>query len=336
MRLLCPFCQQSLTLPDSDAGKAVNCMYCGQQFPAPQLYSSASPDPASESPPAPQAPVQPGAAWNPPPSPVVETPVSEKPSPEKAVPPPPPAVEGRDLPTLPPPDREMSGFGHLTSLPIEPAVIRWIAPAALFAAFILTFFSWDGMFPAGYPAYTQSAWGCLTGGVSKDEVAEDELGLGKDLEERVRMNWWLLPYLVLLFPALLLAWAGPVVGLLNVKLPAGLHNLWQYRPALLGVIAVVTLMFLSAQWATGFGLQRAIREKIEADFADKKAAANTPEKVQRVEMKEAMARGEFYVKTTVWLRLAFAMHLLAALAVVIEAGLTLRGSKPPPRVGVMW
>jgi hypothetical protein len=96
------------------------------------------------------------------------------------------------------------------------------------------------------------------------------------------------------------------------------------------------LLLLMAQWASGFGLQRAVNDWVESEFAETKAAANTPEKLQRWEMQVAMKKGEYHVKTTPWLRLALLMHLIATAAVVTEAGLTLRGKKPPPRLAAMW
>jgi hypothetical protein len=329
MRLLCPHCQESLTVPDSEGGKTVHCTYCGKPFSAPLPYEASTYAVTAEPVPAPPAKVDP------------PTPGSPAPMPPPAAPPPksvsvPAISEGRDLPPMPAPDRELSGYVNIRTIPLDLKVIRWIAPAALFVAFILTFFSWDGLYPGGYGAYTQSAWGCLTGGFAVDPVAEDELKLTKELEERTPSNLWLFPYLLLLIPALVIAWSGPVVGLMNLKLPASVQNLWQYRPAALGGVVIIMLLFLSAQWASGFGLQRAIKEKAEVAVADDKAAANTPDKIQRVEMKESMERAKYVPRTTAWLRLAFLMHLLAALAVVAEAGLTLRGNKPTPRVAAMW
>jgi hypothetical protein len=317
MRLLCPFCQKAITIPDNEAGKAVNCPECGQQFAAPQLYTPA-PTALSE-PPAPAS--KPGM-----PTPVPETYVHDEP-PEPRVP---------ELPEVPKPDRELSGYAHMSSFPLDPHVVRWIPAAALFLAFLLTFFSWDGLYPAGYSAYTQSAWGALFAGMSYDSVAEDELKLKDDLNKRLHSSWWLLPYLVLLLPTLALAIAGPVIDLAKLKPPPALESVWQFRAAALAVLTFLVLLFLLAQWANGLGLQRAVNEKVEADYAETKAAANTPEKMQRWEMKVAMTKGAYHVQSTPWLRLAILLHLLAAGAVLLETGLMLRGKKPPPRVGVMW
>ena len=324
MRLLCPFCQKAITVPDSEAGKPVDCPECGQEFAAPQLYTPA-PAPLSE----PSGPV---AKPSTPPvlAPVPETYVSDR-----------DADEDRDLPTLPPPDRELSGYAHMRSVTLDPRVIRWIPAVALLLAFILTMFPWNGLYPAGYPAFTQNAWQGPPGWMYRDQVADDELRIGEaklgdELDKHLHTSWWLIPYLVLFIPTVLLAVAGPIVDLAKVKLPPGLEAAWQYRPALLGVLTVVTLLFLVIQWASGFGLQRAVNDRVEAEYADQKAAANTPEKLQRWEMKVAMAKGAYHVRTTPWLRLAVLMHLLAAAAVLAEAGLMLRGKKAPPRLAAMW
>jgi hypothetical protein len=314
MRLLCPFCQKAISVPDSEAGKAVNCPECGQQFAAPQLFT-----PAPAAAPATGNGAKAAAA---PPPPVPETYVHDRPA---------------DVTHLPQMERELSGYEHMVSAPLEPKVLRWIPPAALTLLFFLTFFSWDGMFPAGYPAYTQNAWQCLFGKVSADDVAEDEFKQKADFDDRVHSNWWLVFFFLFLFPALVLAWAGPVVEVAKINLPEGIRRAWHFRSALLGALVLASLLFLLAQWASGFGLQRAVYDKIESAYATQKAEANTPEKQQRYEMRVAMAKGGSLVKTTPWLRLAVLVHLLAAAAVVAEVGLMLRAAhKPPPRAAVMW
>jgi hypothetical protein len=321
MRLLCPYCQKAITVPDSEAGKAVNCPECHQQFAAPQLYAPA--------PVAPPPAISPPASGPPVPPPVPETYVKEGSEPW----PPPESVA---LPELPAPDREMSGFKRMVSLPLDPQVIRWIPAGALFLAFVLTFFSWNGLYPGGHSAYTQNAWQALFGVVSKDEVADDLLKMNDDLEKRAKSSLWLLPYLLLLFPAIVVAAAGPIVQLTKFKLPEGVEKVWQFRPLALGAIAILLLLFLLAQWASGLGLQNAINTKVEEEFPDKKAAQNTPEKMQKWEIQIGMAKGAFQIKTTPWFRLTILLHLLAAAAVAAEAGLMLRGKKPPPRVAAMW
>jgi hypothetical protein len=327
MRLLCPFCQKAIGVPDTEAGNAVHCPECGQQFVAPQLYT---PAPAALSETA-DLGVRP-AGPTPVPRPVPETYVHNGPATEL------PEV---DLPHVPRPDREMSGYARMASIPLEPRVIQWIPAGALFLAFIMTLLPWDGLYPAGYPAFTQSPWHAAVASMSRDPVADDALRdgeskLGDVLDKKLHMNWFLFPHFLLLFPTLLLAIAGPIVDMAKIKLPPSIEQFWQYRPAILGVLTTLVLLFLLAQWASGFGLQRAVNEWVDADFEESKAAAVTPEKQQRWEMQVAMKKGAYHVKTTPWLRIALLMHLLATAAVVTEAGLMLRGKKSPPRLAAMW
>ena len=318
MRLLCPFCQKAITVPDTAAGQPVDCPECGQEFAAPQLYTPApAPLPAEK-------PAQP--------APVRETYVNERRDPAPSV------VE---LPDMPAPDRELDGYETFRSVTLQPRVIRWIPAVTLFLAFVLTLFPWNGLYPAGYPAFTQTPWGAAISSMSRDKVADDELRVGGEklgdiLEQKLRMNWWLIPYLLLLIPTLALAIAGPLVDQMKWKVPPGLQQVWDYRPAILGVLTVLLLLILLAQWASGFGLQRAVNDWIETDFAATREAANTDEKLQRWEMQVAMKKGEYHVRTTRWLRLALLMHLLATVAVITEAGLMLRGKKPVPRLAAMW
>jgi len=316
MRLLCPFCQKAITVADSEAGKAVNCPECNQQFAAPQLFT---PSPSVE----PQVektsfPVPPAV------------PETYTPEPKLDAPPP-------RLPDLPLPDRELSGFAKMVSFPIEPRVVRFIPAAALFVVFVLTFFSWNGLFPGGHSAFTQNAWYGAVASMSRDVVAEDELKLmGDELYNRLRTSWFLVPFLILMFPALALAFGGLLVEILKVKIPPNLQSIWRFRPALLGLFALMMLLFVLAQWGSGFGLQKAVSEKIEERNAEKKAQANTPEKLQRVEMTVAMDKESFPARTTIWLRFAILANLIAVLAAATETCLMLRGNKPPPRVGFMW
>lgn len=350
MRLLCPFCQQAINVADTEAGKAVNCPLCQQMFAAPYLHVAA-PTPAPVPPP--PAPLEPTML----PRVADETPMTntqatsinalaapyglESTSPPVHAPST-PAVPLPPMPTPPPPSRsvpvehQLSGYQHVRSLPLNIDIIRWIPAAAFFLIFILSLFSWVGMYPGGYSAYTQNAWQCLFAGLSEDKVAEDEMKMAQDLRDALRSNWWLLPYLVLLLPTMALAAAGPLLAILKINLPTTVNKILQYRAAFVALLAVLTMLLLAAQWSRGFGLEHATMAKLDERFAESKKTANTPEKEQRWEMNYAAAAGTFHLKTTFWLRLAFFLHLLAAFAVAAEAALQLRGNKPAPRVGVMW
>ncbi|WP_020470922.1 hypothetical protein [Zavarzinella formosa] len=323
MRLLCPFCQQVITLPDNEAGKAVNCPLCKQAFQAPQPYIPLAAEKPVESPaPAPAPPS---------PAPVYRTqqvdikPVTPASLPEM------PSKSFDNLPDIP---GVPTGPGVFHGITLYPEVLAWIPAVALTLALLLTFFRWAGAYPAGYPAYTQTPWQALFAGFTSDAVAEDTIKLEGEIKEKIKSNWWMLFYFPLLLGGIAVAWAGPVVSGLKIKLPDVVKKFWPYRPALLAIFAVFTLLLLSVQWVNSFGIEKAITELGEARHVEAKAAVKTPEQLQRWEMGVARDLGGFQLQTTSWLRLAWFAHLLAALAVGLEAVGTLRGKRPPIRVGI--
>ena len=89
---------------------------------------------------------------------------------------------------------------------------------------------------------------------------------------------------------------------------------------------------MSAQWASGFGLKKAVRERAEAAVA--KEESPTPEKTQRWEMKVGMEEGKLQARTTPWLRLCWLLQLTAVFGAGVELLLVLRRDKPAPRIGV--
>ena len=323
MRLLCPFCQKPITVPDSEAGKRVPCPECSEHFIAPLL---STPSPSEIYSPARQA----GASSS---APVPETYAPSQSYDHSD------AVETRirqELPPSPSPESELSGYRKIFSIPFKHDVMRWIAPAALTLVFFLTMLPWNGIYLAGNAAYTQNAWQCAFGSVSYDSVGEQLMQFNAELDRRVHANLWLVPYLMLLFPALVLAWAGPIVEVAKVKLPPGLEPYWKFQPLILAGVLGVMFLFLLAQCLTGFGIQQGVDQYVEEMFKERRGYAKTPEQIQTLEMEIDSKRGSLRVKTTPWLRLAILFHLVGTLAAASEYGLAWRGTKPPPRVAAMW
>lgn len=364
MRLLCPFCQKVVEIKDDMAGKAVNCLHCSQAFQAPQLYVTPTVTPIAPpsshgvypvvgeqqtrqmpmvQPVIPQMPpstVGPGAAT----IPVQVTPVTSAPSVPLL-----PPVDG-SFPSLPSqpsinivtpgPTAAVTGLHDgptaFHSLAIQPRVLSWIPAIAMFFLFVLSFFSWVGAYPAGYAAYTQNAWRALFASFGKDLVAEDVFKLETKLKEVITTDWLMLLYLPLLLLGLLLAWIGPIRDLLKLKLPPVVERIWLYRPALLAVVAVFSLLIVSFQWTRTFGIERAITEIATKDHLEAKANAKTDEQKQRWEMRVAQDVGAYELQTTTWLRMVWLLHVLVGLAVALEAVIALRGKQLPIRIGVEW
>src|SRR5262249_19587544 len=119
MELLCPQCQQKLTIPDQYAGQLMRCPLCNGTFTAPAL--TPPPPPAVFSPESPSAP---------PPLPTAPEPTQQPPSLD-------PIPE-----TLPPP---IPGeYAHALKIVFSPRVIPWITPAGLLCVLLLSFMPWLG------------------------------------------------------------------------------------------------------------------------------------------------------------------------------------------------
>jgi hypothetical protein len=190
----------------------MKCPLCQNTFQAPAL-----PPPVAPSPP----PPAPGPyAAEPPAAPPPEAPrrkkekEREKERDKEAAPPPPP------VPT--------SDYAHTRSIWVSPRVVPWVAPAALFVTFLLTFFSW------GYA------------GTSLDHIA---WGWGWSPE----WNALTLLYTLVLLMALLASAAITALRLVpNFTVPAGLEQVWPWRAALVALFALLGLFFLAMQLFVGF------------------------------------------------------------------------------------
>ncbi len=311
MRFLCPSCLKSVEFADTEAGKTVACSHCGHSFTAPQMYAAPTPEPVPVSP-----SLLPAPTPEPAPAPKLEEPV----------------VVASSTPSLP----GLGGYHRVHSLPLNRRVCECLVLASLTLIFFLTFFKWDGLYPAGYAAYTQNAWQSLFASMSVDPVSEMELKLEPLLNERLRPTMLLLLYLFLVIAAVALIWAETVVKAFHLKLPVVAQRFWSYRPTAISVCAGLSVLLLLIQSGMGFGLERALEDSVEASFKEQRDAAKTPEQTQRVEMKIAEESGRYHLRTTNALRLTFICHFLALAAIIGETVLIHRGSKVPPRVGVMW
>lgn len=329
MRQICPHCQQSVTVADSEAGKTIPCPACQQPFAVAALFNPQVMEPA---------PVPPVVAAAAPPVPPPPLPVSESPPPAPtAIQPPPPAPTptAPDQPPSPPPAAP-AGYRHSCFVALNSSVCHWLTPICLTLALVLSFFNWVGSYPAGYAAYTQNGWQALAADLSADPVSEKEMKSEKKLTEALRSSWWLLPYMIFLLIGVLAAWSEPIVKRSALRFSPIVNGMLRRQPALLAACAGVTLIFLIVQYAAGFGVERALDTTVAEQFREATGEAKTPEEHQKVEMQMAGIAGAFNMRTTNWLRLLVVLHFLALAAIIAETLLIHRGNKPPPRIGVMW
>jgi hypothetical protein len=344
MHLLCPHCQHPITVPDTSAGQTVECPLCGKPFPAPALslyapQGAAQPAPAA-TPPGPSADDDDRTPYDvAPPTPNRVSPPA--PEPPRPSPPAPPRQEPAPPPPTPPSTAAAAPSGFSVSLHLP--VVRVITAVALVLGLLLTFFPWSGSYPAGYGVYTQTAWQALFGTFSTDLNGDKVFGLQKKLEETVRSNLLLLPYLLLLLAVVGLAVAEFILPHLSQPLPPRLQRLrpesYALRHAIMvGLLALATILLLVQLWFNHFGVERALIEDVQnnPELVKMREEAKTPEEQQRVAMKQAELLGRYQLDRRIWLTLAVLAHIVALFGLAAEYWLYRRGNRPEPRLDLIW
>lgn len=317
-KLICPNCAKFVTVPDEAAGTTVPCPECQAPFPVPARY-----DPVVSVPAAPPPP--------PAPPPVAVPPV---------VPPAPPGLVPEALAPAAPP--VAPGYAHTVGFSLKPSTLAWVPSVGLTVILVLTFFPWVGSYVGGSAVYSQGAWRALTGRPDRnfhlEELSRQQAGWPADVINQVSSDWPLmLPYLLLLILAVVIAWAERLVADINrTRLPrqAGfLGDVWPYRVPVLAGLSVVLVALLFLQAARGFGLERAMRQVVAERFAgEREKAAGNQAALDRIEFQADQELSKFNLERTAWFELAVGLHLLVVLAMAGRFWLDRRGTKPHPRV----
>src|SRR5262245_50726978 len=138
MKLICPHCLRSVTVPEDAAGKETPCPECGKSFPAPARYN-----PVVAAPPA-APPVAPA------PTPVPASPPAAPPGLVPTALAPPAAAVTTE--TAPP------AYTRSFAIVLSPRVVAWLPAVCLTLALLLTFLSWVGSYFGDNPVYSQGPW----------------------------------------------------------------------------------------------------------------------------------------------------------------------------------
>jgi hypothetical protein len=232
MNLLCPHCQQMVTISDQYAGQVMKCPLCANTFTAPALPGAATAPVAAP----PSQAASSASPPTPPAAPAKEdvfgfaTPVPPRvePAPPKPAADTTPPVPGTAAPVL------RAGYSHSATIWISPRVVPWITPLALIVIFILlfnTWIDWPGKSDSG-----QTGWGT---------------GFGAN------MSVLGLFYVLLLVLTLLLSIASVVLPRLGLALPPVVQQLWPWRSAFVFGFVALSFVFLVLQALVGFGLENA-------------------------------------------------------------------------------
>ena len=317
IRQYCPHCYRPVELPDSAAGTTHPCPLCAGPIPVPPAYT-------------------PTVEPNPPPP---ETPPVTAPLPDARPAPPPGFVPPADPaagPTSPGAARS-----HGRGVALDPAVLDWFPAGCFTLILLLTFLSWVGVYPGGYPAYTQSAWGAAAGGFTTDHFSDDVIKIETRLQKTIGSNVVMALYLLGLLVAVAVAWADRLVAAEGLtKLPpraSFLAKVWPHRFPILAGLAVGLVCLLLIQTYAGFGLETGLRAMVAGDNAEAWKAAGTGSAArQKVAVKEGLELGQYQLQTTTWLGLALGTHVVAVAAAGLRLWLYRRGPKPVPRAWAEW
>ncbi|HSQ57988.1 MAG TPA: hypothetical protein VLM40_19850, partial [Gemmata sp.] len=145
----------------------------------------------------------------------------------------------------------------------------------------------------------------------------------------------LLPFILLLLVALVVAWLDRFERSIDVRRFPRLEKAWPVRKTTIAVAAGLALLFLLIQLARGFGMERAIRTSVRDNPEIKKAredAAGYPSREAGVENRVEAEMAKYNLERTWWQDIAVLSLLVAVLATILSIRLDKRGNKPPPRI----
>jgi hypothetical protein len=343
MDFLCPNCQKMLTVPDQYAGTLMKCPLCQNPVQAPALPTQQAPLAAAALP-VDVAPPGGGADVY-----GLKDPVMAAPPPASAVPPPtsvaastgsaPPALNRSTAPPppLPPSTDYRGGF----TVPLSTRVLPWVVVGALGLVFLLQLFPWVGYYLGygwrnNYGVLTQGAWGAAFGSYGEDLVWEKMSGF-EPAKQPPGFNLLMLLYLFLFLFTLALAIAAVVVPRLAVKLPPQVDQVWPYRWAIVGALALLGFLALGLLLLLGFTLEHRTISAAQDHYKDERAAAKTSEDHQIVDLKIAQWVNALGLQRTNYLRLAVLLQLVAAIAAGLTFWVEYRGSREPvPQLALRW
>lgn len=259
------------------------------------------------------------------------------------VPPPPPA-ESSPPPPPPPPRPAPPEAELIFRFSANVDVIKWVGPAAILLALVLSVFPWMGAYPGGTAVYTQSAWGLTFGTFTAEPTGDEAMGARgpeslsgeKELRKHVRMS-----AVMMVFSALLL-FAGLIAGLdlfepiINFPVPDLIQSIWPRRHQILAVSGAVLFVLLQVALWSGVGLEAATAAAADAAVPALKGASPTTKELHVRQVMVGCECGRYAVTRTLWLMLASGSLVVGSAAYGLELWLTQRGRRPEPRVEFWW
>ena len=312
MRLICPHCQLSVTLPD--VATPAPCPQCGASITPPALTGAAI-DAAPEPVVAPASAVAPPPAVSPPASRVASA-----------------AGVGAGRPVGADAARlARSPWFHLT---LRREVAHWLAPGALVLVFLLTSFTWVAIAPNGTRIYTQTAWQAAGGGFTTDVVGDRVMHAEAELKAHTGMSVWLLFFIILLIPTAVIAVADRVLARNPAGVPDIFRAIWPHRQMVVAGLCLALLLLLLMPVMTTFGLESAAAA-VAATPATTAAAPEptTAEKAER-DLQRDIQLPRFGLERTIWLKLAVVVQFIAVAGIGMAWWLDRHPNAPDPRLEI--
>lgn len=363
MNLLCPNCQKMLTVPEQFAGQLMKCPLCSGTFTVPALPPPSTVEvpafgttpPAAPPPPAPSGPPEP--AFTPAPAPPVPA-FSSGPAE--------PAFTTTPSPSLSPSPASSAGEAYPSRIGLDSGdytrtvrvtanerLLQWVAPAGMLLIFLLTFFSWVQIAPGGVPAVTQNAWQAAFGGYTEDidmrkqfriitdREAEDLKAKqgGDEIGNAPGVSPLLLFYLIFFVVTLLVSVFVAVLPFIKMPLPPQVQQVLPWKWAILAGLNAVLLLFLTLQLLLNFSLESTMAAWVENQPQVKRETIEKDKLDTRAKKEIEAYRGSMlqWRERTLWLWLAFLLHVVATAAAGLVYWMERRGpGKPAPTLELRW
>jgi hypothetical protein len=206
-------------------------------------------------------------------------------------------------------------------------------------AFILTFFTWVAVAPNGSRVFTQNAWQAAGGGFSNpDVVGERVMQAETELKKHIGVSWWLLFYLILLIPAIVIAVADRAFAHRPETLPDILRPVWPHRQLVVAALCALLLLFLDLPLLGRFGLESAAVAAADAAVPQPQPTTAKPEpttadKAER-DLRRDIEIARYGLVRTAWLKLAVLVQLIALAGVGLAWWLDRHPTAPDPRLEI--
>jgi hypothetical protein len=308
MDLICPHCQQKITVADSLGGQTTNCPRCSGPFTAPLLPPSMSSGGHGSAHGVEAGPPGYGSTFAAESEPSAASAAGQQPLPA-------------------------GGIAARRGIILQSNVVRWIAPACLVLNFFLFFFPWVGVYIGGTvfggTMLARQSGGGIAFGLSP--VRQDE----KFLSSLTSTSGDAL--LVLYFLVLLVGFVVSV-GLAAIafgpedfrrKLPPSLPQILVWRTMAIAGIAALAFFFVELHHLfMSFSIESLAQASAPAVFRDVREAAKGPE------LADALFAP--LVQRTGWFSLVVSLNWLALLGALTDLWLERRGQRPPPRLLLEW